>query len=332
MSRVQRLGDRGPTRRPARGPNRRGCAARRCGTGCRPGSRPKMATRCWLSEMLAISSGVSGGLSASRQWSRKMSSRRIDVRVDADREERVDVDQAHFDVFDPALAQRVQRPLAGMDALLGPDRAVELVLDLQQAGGELVVVVAVADADRLVRRVGLRERGIERRGVALQAVVAHRERSLGVALVAERSHAQRRAPGHVQRALGERLQLGARGRRRRCCTPRARRPAGTAAARNVAGNCGSGRSRRRSGSPRPCLRARPRAAARATRPRAAKSCNECPRWSACAGRSGGRGRCGRRSWRARRWSCRSGRSGSARPRAACRACCCTRAFRRRSAR
>ena len=94
----------------------------------------------------------------------------------------------------------------GIDALLGPDGAVELVLDLQQAGGELAVLVAVADADRFVRRVGLGERGMERRGVALEAVEADRERALGVALVAERAHAQRRAPGHVKRALGEGLQ------------------------------------------------------------------------------------------------------------------------------
>ena len=54
-------------------------------------------------------------------------------RVDADREERVEVHQPHLDVLDPALAQCVQRPLARTDAALGPDGAVELVFDLQHA-------------------------------------------------------------------------------------------------------------------------------------------------------------------------------------------------------
>ena len=157
--------------------------------------------------MLAISSGVSGGLSLEQAVQQEHVQQAHGARVDAEREERIDVDAAHLDVLDAALAQRVQRPLAGTDALLGPDRAVELVLDLQQAGGELAVLLAVADADRLVRRVGLGERGIERRGVAPEAVEADRERGLGVALVAQRAHAQRRAPGHVQRARGEGLQL-----------------------------------------------------------------------------------------------------------------------------
>src|SRR5205814_1417157 len=78
-----------------------------------------------------------------------------------------------------ALAQRVQRPLARADDALRPDGAVELVLDLQEARRELAVVaVAVADADRLVRRVGLGEHVVQASGVALDAVVAHRERIL----------------------------------------------------------------------------------------------------------------------------------------------------------
>jgi hypothetical protein len=81
------------------------------------------------------------------------------VGVDAHRLEGVEVHAAHLDVLDAALAQRVQRPLAGMDHALGADRAVELVLDLQQAGGQLVVFAAqVADADRLVGRVRPRQR------------------------------------------------------------------------------------------------------------------------------------------------------------------------------
>ena len=62
------------------------------------------------------------------------------LRGDADRRERIEVHQAHLHVLDAALAQRAQRPLAGIDAALHADLAVELVLDLQQAGRELVVL------------------------------------------------------------------------------------------------------------------------------------------------------------------------------------------------
>ena len=61
---------------------------------------------------------------------------------DADRDERVEVHEPHFDIFDAALAQRMQRPLARADHALGADGAVELVFDLQQAGAELAVVAA----------------------------------------------------------------------------------------------------------------------------------------------------------------------------------------------
>src|SRR6185436_9930835 len=98
---------------------------------------------------------------------------------DPDRGERVEVHRAHFDVLDAALAQGVQRPLTGARDALGAYGAVELVLDLQQAGGELPVALhgvtrsaAFADADGLVRRVGMGERVVERGGVAFEAVVA----------------------------------------------------------------------------------------------------------------------------------------------------------------
>src|SRR2546426_115707 len=120
-------------------------------------------------------------------------------RPDADRAERVEVHQAHFDVLDAALAQRVERALPGIDAALGADGAVELVLDLQQAGRQLAVVVVVADAGFRVGRIGLGERVVERGGVALEVVVAHAQRGLRVALVAERPHAQR---GRVRRIHG----------------------------------------------------------------------------------------------------------------------------------
>ena len=93
----------------------------------------------------------------------------------ADRFERVEVHAAHFDIFDPALAQRIQRTLSGPDHALWADAAVELVLDLQQAGAELVVIATrVADADRLIRRIRSGQRVLQRCGIAFQAVVADR--------------------------------------------------------------------------------------------------------------------------------------------------------------
>ena len=110
------------------------------------------------------------------------------------------------------------------DHALGPDRAVELVLDLQQAGGQLVVFAArVADADRLVRRVRLGQRLVQRRAVALEVVVAHRQRRLRVALVAEPAHAQRRARAAGAACAATAAAGRARGRRRSSSTPRATR-------------------------------------------------------------------------------------------------------------
>ncbi len=111
------------------------------------------------------------------------------ARADADGDKRIEVHEPDLDILDAALAQRVQRPLAAPDAALGADRAVELVLDLQQ------------------RRVELQVRVVERGGVALQAVVAHCERRLRLALVAKPPHAQRRAVRRVHRPGHELLQL-----------------------------------------------------------------------------------------------------------------------------
>ncbi len=121
-------------------------------------------------------------------------------RVDAERKERIDVQAAHLDVLDAVSAQRGERALPGIGHPLGPDGAVELVLDLQQRRGELAIVVAVAQADRLVGRIGLGERALEAPRVAAEVVEAHRERRLRLALVAERAHAQRRREGRVHRA------------------------------------------------------------------------------------------------------------------------------------
>ena len=128
--------------------------------------------------------------------------------VDAHGLEGIEVHEPDLDVLHAALAQRMQRALAGVDHALGADRAVELVLDLQQAGAELVVVAAeVADADGLVGRPRARERVLQRGAVALEAVVAHGQRGLRVALVAQAAHAQRGAVRHEHAAVAQRLQL-----------------------------------------------------------------------------------------------------------------------------
>src|SRR4029078_11849016 len=64
-----------------------------------------------------------------------------------DRREGVEVHEARLDVLDAALAQCMQRALGGPDHALRTDRAVDLVLDLQQAGRELPIAVAVANPD-----------------------------------------------------------------------------------------------------------------------------------------------------------------------------------------
>src|SRR5690242_3528715 len=68
--------------------------------------------------------------------------------------ERIEIHATHLDVLDAPLPQRVQRSLPRADDALGPDRAVELVFDLQQAGRELHILAArTYDAQRFVGRI-----------------------------------------------------------------------------------------------------------------------------------------------------------------------------------
>jgi len=90
---------------------------------------------------------------------------------------------------------------------LGTDRAVELVLDLQHAGGELAVVVAGANADILIGPVWTGERVLQRRRITFEAVVTYLERGLCVALVAEAAHPQRSRVREITRAFAKALQL-----------------------------------------------------------------------------------------------------------------------------
>jgi hypothetical protein len=124
-------------------------------------------------------------------------------RRDADRLERIEIHRAHFHVFDAALAQRVQRSLARADHALRADRAVELVLDLQQRRRQLPVFVARPDPDRLVRRIRLRQRIEQRRRVRLDAVVADRERVLRFGEIAEAAHPERRRVRQVPRTFAQ---------------------------------------------------------------------------------------------------------------------------------
>ena len=129
-------------------------------------------------------------------------------RADADALERVQIHAAHLDVFDAALAQRVQRALAAVDHALRADRSVELVLDLQQARRKLFVVAdRIANPDFLVRRVGPGQRVLQRRAVARQAVVADRQVRLRIALVTQAPHAQRRRVRQEHGLVAQRLQF-----------------------------------------------------------------------------------------------------------------------------
>src|SRR6266446_5485631 len=94
------------------------------------------------------------------------------VGIDAERMEGTDIHTAHLDILDAALAERVQLSLSGPDAPLRPDLSIEFVLDLQQGRRQLAVVRAVGEADSLIRGIGLGERTVERRRVALKAVEA----------------------------------------------------------------------------------------------------------------------------------------------------------------
>ena len=98
-------------------------------------------------------------------------------RRDADRHKRIQIHQPHFNIFHTTLAQRMQRSLARIDHALGPDRAVKLILNLQQRRRQLVVIAAgILDADGLVRRIAARQCVLQRRAVTFEIVEAHGER------------------------------------------------------------------------------------------------------------------------------------------------------------
>ena len=118
--------------------------------------------------------------------------------VDAHRQERVDVQAAHFDVLDATGHQRLDRSLAGVGHTFRADVGVVLVFDLQDVGVELHPLTVLVRADFDVRRVGRCHRFTQAVGVAVQVVVARREAGLGIALVTQVAHAQAGGVRQVQ--------------------------------------------------------------------------------------------------------------------------------------
>ena len=127
--------------------------------------------------------------------------------VDTDIDKRVQIHQPHLDILHPTLAQGMQGTFATPDHTFGTDGAVELVFNLQQSGGKLVVIAPwIANANRLIRRIGNRQGFMQRGGIPIQAVVAHGQRRLGIALIAQPSHAQGRGMRQIHGSCAQWLQ------------------------------------------------------------------------------------------------------------------------------
>src|SRR3954471_12854990 len=97
----------------------------------------------------------------------------------------------------------MQGPLAWTNDALCADLAVKLVFDLQQAGAELAILVALANTDRFVRRIRFRERLEQRFAIVVEIVIADGKLGLSIALVAESAHPQRRGIRQIVSAGGQ---------------------------------------------------------------------------------------------------------------------------------
>ena len=144
------------------------------------------------------------------------------VLLDARRRERVHVERPDLHVAHAAALQRDCRLLPGAGDLLRSDKAVVLVLDLQEVRVELAVLSVDDEPDVPVRRVGSCRRLVQGPDVVGRGIVGNPELSLRLVLVADVAHAQRRRERFVDRApteLGKRMwrvaEKGTADRRRR---------------------------------------------------------------------------------------------------------------------
>ena len=101
----------------------------------------------------------------------------------------------------------MERALSGPNAAFWPNGAVELVLDLQQAGRQLNEFPMLLEAQGLIGTVGAGQRSLECLRIGCKTVVGHLKGSLSIALVPEAAHAEGGGMGQEQRVLAALFQL-----------------------------------------------------------------------------------------------------------------------------
>ncbi|MQM39755.1 hypothetical protein KBTX_03787 [wastewater metagenome] len=121
--------------------------------------------------------------------------------------ERVEVQCPDLDVLHAGAAQCRGGALAGVRHRLRANEAVVLVLDLEDVGVELAPFAVDMGADARVLRILRGDGGGEVAHVAVEVVVGDRQPGLCLVLVADVAHAQRCAPGLVERALAHGLEV-----------------------------------------------------------------------------------------------------------------------------
>src|SRR6185369_122770 len=103
----------------------------------------------------------------------------------------IQIERAYLDVLDAGQAQRAERPVVRRLARLRSDRAVVLVLDLQDVRIELAPFAVDDDTDLLVARLDRRDGGRERRDVIADRVCGNREAPLRLVAIPQVAHPQR---------------------------------------------------------------------------------------------------------------------------------------------
>nr|GEU28338.1 hypothetical protein [Tanacetum cinerariifolium] len=129
------------------------------------------------------------------------------LHADAHRLERVHVHAAHLDVLHAARAQRLDRPLAGLDHALGADGGVVLVFDLQHVGAELDPFAVALGTELGIRSVRLVDGARQGRHIAVEAILVRTQAGLGVVLIAEVAHAQAGGVRQVQGVVRQLVEL-----------------------------------------------------------------------------------------------------------------------------